>query len=294
MQRKTYLSSLVPISRRPRLSFVFRVASIFVCVSSLAIVVMSASRARSDGSVGRARVFVAKSPEIEPPLSAPLDYKWNIDNTHFPLLSFFGEHPNPAMERSLSYPMGRNRFLVFENLNYDEERDAYILPSISSDGVGTHLIEFEATKSSNSFVSMNTNDLRLIDNGARKIIRAGDGTSYLFLRYSDGEFRCADIRNVANHHLNFIYTSNGLKLHGVEDSGGRTVTFNYDDDGIASISQTWIVNAAALQKTWIVVDQSTKPLLPSNYLRPGEFTSFQKIPANALVREYTRDMTDSD
>ena len=190
--------------------------------------------------------------------------------------------------------MGRYGFLIFETLNYDEERDAYILPSISRDGKGTHFIEFKATKNSNGFLSMDTKDLKLIDNGAQKIIRAGDGTTYLFLRYSDGEFRCADIKNVANNHLNFIYKSNGLMLHGVVDSRGRTVTFNYDDDGIASISQTWTVNAAALQKTWIVIDQGTKPLLLSNYLRPVEFTSFKKIPANALVHEYTSDMADSD
>src|SRR6266496_3697985 len=73
-----------------------------------------------------------------------------------------------------------------------------------------------------------------------------------------------------------------------------TITFNYADDGIASITQTWMANAKAFQKTWTVGDQSAGASLPLNYSRAPGFKSFKKVPANALVRHYTAEMEASD
>src|SRR5260370_15721939 len=212
----------------------------------------------------------------------------------FALLSFFSEHLKPGLDQSLSYPMDQFRFLIFETLDYDDSRVRYFLPSISGDGKGVHLIEFEPTQTKNNFVSIDEKKLKLVDNGAQKTIRASDGTRYVFVRYPDGEFRCAEIKDAGNNQLNFIYTSNGSMLHGVVDSSGRTITFNYADDGIGSITQTWMANATGLQKTWIVGDPSAVASLPLDYSRAPVFTSFKKVPANAVVQHYTADMAASD
>jgi len=270
-----------------------RLALLVIFATSLAVGATNFSDSKPDRGASRARVISAKSLAIEPAASALFNYKWNMDNRQFPLLSFFSERLKPGLDQSLSYPMGRFRFLIFETLDYDDARASYFLPSISSDGKSVHFIEFEPTQVKNNFVSIDEKKLKLIDDGAQKTIRASDGTRYVFVRYPDGEFRCAEIKDV-NNRLNFIYTSNGLMLHGVVDSAGRTITFNYTDDGIGSITQTWMANATGVQKTWTVGDQSAVVSFPSNYSRAPGFMSFKKVPSNALVQHYTAEMAASD
>ena len=269
-----------------------RLTLLVTFAASLAVGAIRPSYAKPDRGLNRARVVTPKASAVEPAVSALFDYKWNVDNRQFPLLSFFREQLKPDLDQSLSYPMDQFRFLIFETLNYDDARARYFLPSISSDA-GVHFIEFESTQMKNNFVSVDEKKLKLTDNGAQKTIRASDGTRYVFVRYPDGEFRCAEIKDV-NNRLNFIYTSNGSMLHGVVDSAGRTITFNYADDGIDSVTQTWMANATGVQKTWMVGVPSAGASLASNYSRASGFTSFKKVPANALVQHYTAEMEASD
>ena len=311
MHRKNYISSLSEISDlrsekreisnlrseiscHHRILSAFFLTSVIACGATLAFGVINPSDAKPDRGASRARVVSAKWSAVEPAAAALFNYKWNVDNRQFPLLSFFSEQLKPGLDLSLSYPMAQFRFLIFETLDYDDARVRYFLPSISGDGKGVHFIEFEPTQTKNNFVSIDEEKLRLVDNGAQKTIRASDGTRYVFVRYPDGEFRCAEIQDPGNNHLNFIYTSNGSMLHGVVDSAGRTITFNYADNGIGSVTQTWMANAMGVQKTWIVGDQSAGASLASSYSKAPGFTSFKKVPANALVQHYTAEMEASD
>jgi hypothetical protein len=310
MHQKDYLSSPSEISdlrsaeseisgpraeifcHRP-IRLALRLALLVIFAASRADGTTNPSDPKPDRGASRASI-VSKSPSVEPAASALFNYKWNVDDRQFPLLSFFSEQLKPGLDQSLSYPMDQFRFLIFETLDYDDARVRYFLPSISSDGRGTHLIEFEPTQIKNNFVSVDEKKLKLTDNGAQKTIRASDGTRYVFVRYPDGEFRCAEIKDAGNNRLNFVYTSNGSMLHGVVDSAGRTITFNYADDGIGSVTQTWMANATGVQKTWIVGDPSAGASFPSNYSRAPGFTSSKRVPANALVQHYTAEMEASD
>src|SRR5438105_1398820 len=102
--------------------------------------------------------------------------------------------------------------------------------------------------------------LHLVDNDSMKVVRTSDGTKYIFVRYPDGEFRCASIKDSSGASLNLLYTANGLMLHGLVDSSGRTITFNYANDGIKSVTQTWMANSEGLSKTWIVGEQTENPI----------------------------------
>src|SRR5256884_7282085 len=113
----------------------------------------------------------AKASGAEPAASAQFNYKWNVDERQFPLLSFFSEHLKPGLDQSLSYPMDQFRFLIFETLDYDDARARYFLPSISGDGKGVHFIEFAPTQNKNNFVSIDEKKLRLVDDGSQKTIR---------------------------------------------------------------------------------------------------------------------------
>src|SRR5437879_348313 len=243
MNRKNYISSLSDISdlrsqkceipnltseiscHRP-IRLALRLASVIIFAASFAVGATNPSDANPDRGASRARAVLAKSLAVEPAVSAQFNYKWNVDNRQFPLLSFFSEYLKPGLDQSLSYPMDQFRFLIFETLDYDDARARYFLPSISGDGKGVHSIEFEPTQTKNNFVSIDEKKLKLIDDGSQKIIRASDGTRYVFVRYPDGEFHCAGIRDAGNNQLNFIYTSNGSMLHGVVDSDRKRTRLN--------------------------------------------------------------------
>ena len=141
-------------------------------------------------------------------------------------------------------------FPIFKSLDFDQEHDKYSLPAVSRSDRKLILIEFTRTGKSNTYLSRE--GLVLIDQGNLKIIRAGNGTRFLFLQYLDGNLRCSAIKEDANVTLNLLYTANDLALHGVVDSSGRSLTFNYGDDGIQSLTQTWIANAEGLTRTWAI------------------------------------------
>jgi len=141
-------------------------------------------------------------------------------------------------------------FPIFKSLEFDKEHDKYFMPAVLRRDRKLILIDFTRTGKTNTYLSRE--GLELIDQGSLKIIRAGSGTRFLFLQYPDGNLRCAAIKEDANVTLNLIYAANGLALHGVVDSLGRSLTFNYGDEGIQSLTQTWIANAEGLARTWAI------------------------------------------
>ena len=111
-------------------------------------------------------------------------------------------------------------------------------------------IEFSRLGRTNIYSSRE--GLELVDQGNLKIIRAANGARFLFVQYSDGTLRCATIKESTGVTLNLIYTANRLALHGVVDSSGRSLTFNYGDEGIQSLTQTWIANLEGVTRTWAI------------------------------------------
>lgn len=114
------------------------------------------------------------------------------------------------------------------------------------------LISIEFTRLGKTNIYPSREGLELVDEGNQKIIRAPNGARFLFLKYLDGNLRCAMIRENTGVTLNLLYTANGLALHGVVDSSGRSVTFNYEDGGIQSLTQTWIANLEGFTRTWAI------------------------------------------
>jgi hypothetical protein len=141
-------------------------------------------------------------------------------------------------------------FPIFKSLEFDREHDTYFMPAVSRRDRKLILIDFTRAGKTNTYLSRE--GLALIDQGNLKTIRAGNGTRFLFLQYPDGNLRCAAIKEDANVTLNLLYTANSLALHGVVDSLGRSLTFNYGDEGIRSLTQTWIANAEGLTRTWAI------------------------------------------
>jgi hypothetical protein len=223
-----------------------------------------------------------------------LSYKWNVDERQLPLLAL-PEHLAAGLERSLTYPLDQFRLPIFQALNYDDEHGKYLLPLISQANTGIHFVEFQPSATRNTFTSVDGPNIQLVDIDTLKTFRTSDGTKYIFVRYPDGEFRCASIKQANGASLSLLYAANGLTLHGVVDSSGRTLTFNYTGNGIKSITQTWMANSEGITKTWLVGDQLRDVADESvRYSHAVGFVVLKSIPTNAVIRLYTAEMAASD
>lgn len=219
------------------------------------------------------------------------NYKWNVDEKEAPLLGFAEDQLNPGLDRSLAYPIDRVGFLIFQSLTFDEERGRYSLASFATDATTNHFIEFAATEVKNTYVSTGDAGIRLIDNDTMKTIRTSDGARYIFVRYPDGEFRCATIKESSGATLNLLYRANGLMLHGIVDATGRSITFEYDSTGLSSVTQTWMAHSERFTKTWATVGP---PRVIDAQIKYSHAVVFKALPANAVVRQYSSEMEASD
>jgi hypothetical protein len=281
-------------SNRPLFPRAFCLASLILCLMNAATGVTLASRARVDGDRDRVRFVEVESTgtvSVEPAGSA---YRWNLIEQGLPLLGLPDAHLRTGIDQSLTYPLAQFNFPLFQALTYDDEHARYLLPSLSSESKGVHFIVFAPAEGKNTYTSIDGNNIKLIDNDNMKVVRTSDGTKYTFVRYPDGEFRCASIKDSSGVYLNLLYTANGLMLHGVVDSSGRTLTFNYAGDGIKSITQTWMANSEGLTKTWLVGEQPAALIDPAVKYSHVVWASAKTVPNNAVVRQYTPGMAVCD
>jgi hypothetical protein len=278
-----------------------RLVPFLATLSFLAVALMNLTAGaapRSSSKTGPALMRFASAADVhnaEVSAASNFDYRWNVNERQLPLLGL-PDHLAAGIERSLTYPLDQFRFSIFQALNYDEEHGKYLLPLVAQANNEIHFIEFEHSSGRNAFASIDGTNIKLVDNDTLKTFRTGDGTSYLFVRYPDGEFRCAAIRQANGASLSLLYSANGLALRGLVDSAGRTISFEYSSDGIKAVTQTWMANSASVTKTWLVGDQAmtertTKAI---EYSHAVGFLPFKAIPVNAVVRLYTDEMAASD
>jgi putative intracellular protease/amidase len=216
-------------------------------------------------------------------------YKWNLGENGLPLLGLAQERLRPGFDQLLMYRADQFEFPIFRSLVFDGEHNRYLMPASSSSSSSEISIEFTRTGAANTYTT--AAGVALIDKGGLKTIQTADGTKFLFVQYPDGEFRCATIRQKTGGTLNLLYTANGLVLHGAVDSTGRSLTFNYGQEGIRSLTQTWMSNLEGFTKTWSVGDDADAES-SIRFAHAGGRKKF--LPANALVHEYTAEMIASD
>ena len=217
--------------------------------------------------------------------------QWNISKQNLPLLELNQQKLDRNLDQFLSYPADQFDFPIFKSLSFDEARGRYLLPMLSKADRSLGSITLARTPGTNTYSS--GAGVELIDQDSTKTVKTADGTKYLFIQYPDGEFRCATIRQANGAVLNLLYTANGLALHGLIDSSGRSVTFNYGKNGISSLTQTWMSDLEGFTRTWIVGELSSEEG-SAKYahvvgVRVGKF-----LPSNAIVHEYTPEMAASD
>ncbi len=218
-------------------------------------------------------------------------YKWNVADRQLPLLGLMKDNLKPGFDQLLSYPAEQFDFPIFRPLGFDEERGVYLLPIVTKNNKQHSFIELARVGDTNNYVAPGA--IELVDKDGLKVLKTAEGTKYFFVRYPDNEFRCATIKQAEGATLNLLYAANGLTLHGVIDSSGRSLTFNYGNQGIHSLTQTWMANSEGFTRTWTIGDkdsyESSAKFAHAVVSRSGKF-----VPANAVVREYTDEMAASD
>jgi hypothetical protein len=230
-------------------------------------------------------------------------YDWNLKQTQRPLLNL-PDQLNAAFDLSLAYPsltysISRLRFPLSQALEFDSGSRSYLLRLSDRTKV-----EFKEAGMSGRYVSTDSSFVSLLDERGVKTLRARDNTEYTFIRFNDGAIRCIRIKAAEGSIITIVYSKDNL-IHNIVDSAGRTITFNYADNKIGSVTQTWTANSVAVSRTWPVGnDQSQVKLahasrnrsivgavaaVPVNIAR-----TVKPIPNNAVWTEYTSAMVSSD
>jgi len=218
-------------------------------------------------------------------------YQWNIGNNELPLIGLSATRLNVGFYQSLGYPTGQFDLAITRSLNFDEEGGGkYLLPTLTKDK-GVAFIELTQTGTPGTYMSIE--GIQLIEKSGMKIVKTFDGNSYTFTQYPDGELRCSTIKQVNGPTVFLLYTANGLMLHGVSDSSGRSVTFNYGKNGMQSLTQTWMSNLEGFTRTWSVGDDNNEDN-SVKYAHAVGVKSAKFLPGNALIREYTSAMAECD
>ncbi len=270
-----------------------RSRSFIPCAFRIATIALFAVRLATGASLpgDAAHSSSIKDVESNAAVADVVVYKWNVDEKEAPLLGFAQDRIKAGLDRTLAYRLDRFRFPIFQPLAFDEVRGQYVLPSFAAEQSATHFIEFAPTEVMHAYATTDGSNIRLIDSDTMKTIRTTDGTKYLFVRYPDGEYRCATIKEANGATINLLYNANGLMLHGLVDATGRSVTFSYDRSGISSVTQTWMAHAEGFTKTWSTIDP---PSTETAKIKYSHVIALKLLPANALIREYTAEMAASD
>ena len=232
-------------------------------------------------------------------------YRWNLSDEGVPLVNL-PDSLGGGLDQSLTYRMDQFEFPLFQSLYYNERAHKYVLMVVQKEDIAkqrgnvselagrrAECVELVRTKDGKDFAANGKLNLRLQDQGGLKVLTTSEGTVYTFARLGDGELHCRQINDRQGDVISLDYTNESL-LGSIHDDRGRTMTFNYTNDYVSSVAQTWVANAKRLRKTWVVADEvrfaHAVAAAPVSAARLGG----KRIPSNAIRASYSRAMATSD
>jgi len=215
-------------------------------------------------------------------------FQWNIKDASLPLISF-PDHLGGSVDLALTYSMDRFQFPLFQSLYYNAEAGKYIL-MVMSEREGAKFIDLPRSTGEATVEALN-NSLRLTVESNASLIRTENGTTYAFAKLADGELHCRQIKEPGGLVIDFGYT-NDASLATITDDSGRTVRFDYTQDYLSSITQTWGPEAKK-KKTWAIDNDAITTARSVNFAHARAGTT-KRIPTNAVTPAYTREMAASD
>ena len=232
------------------------------------------------------------SPNAPSEVRTPPTLAWNVANTQLPLVDL-PEQLGPDFDSSFTYPLDQFGFPLFQTLYYNPLVKKYLLMLLPRIAGRAEFLELHQSGTSQTFVSNNGPQIQLSDIGGQKRLRTVEGNEYTFTRLNDGEFHCVQIRDRSGVFIHLNYTNDGL-IDSLNDSGDRSITFDYSLGHIASVSQTWTSEAIRKTKTWRVKGYEKEVFAHANFSSSPAFGAVKAIPRNAITLSYTPEMANCD
>ncbi|HSS22416.1 MAG TPA: hypothetical protein VLL54_20255 [Pyrinomonadaceae bacterium] len=226
-------------------------------------------------------------------------YQWNLNVEGTPLLSL-PDRVGRDLDLSLTYSIGRFELPLFQSLYYNERAGKYILmlmdkPSASTSGATrrAEFVDFARLSDGRKSQATQNVGLQLADTGNVKLLTSPDGTTYTFAALPDGELHCRQIRDRFGSTISLSYQNDGA-IQTISDNSGRTIIFNYANENVSSITQTWDIDAKQVKQTWVVAEEVHFAHRPASTVLAVSPLTSKHIPSNALKSTYTEKMAASD
>jgi hypothetical protein len=199
-----------------------------------------------------------------------------------------------AAQLSLAFPMGAQRFPLFQLLKASDKTNEYVVQLLNNATDRLEKVSLKVSDSTERSASAGSANLDLTNNRGVMTLRNAMGTEYTFVKFTDGVNRCVRVKAADGVLLNLLYGSDNL-IHGVVDSSGRSIRFGYENHRITSVTQTWTVNSVGFSKTWTVGRTHEQAKLAHAAAPLPAVAKFLKpIPNNAITPQYTSSMANSD
>jgi len=159
---------------------------------------------------------------------------WTVNGTY---VSFDDDHGFPAPGFRLGFP-------VIQGAAYNSQAGKYSYLLITPSGAR---VELRQVGSSAQYQSVDSSYLLLDTSSNPMVLRSTDGTQLSYaLRGSD--YVCTRIMDRNGNFISVNY--DGGRIDTVVDTLARTIKFNYDSNGLSTITQTWTVNGQAQTHPW--------------------------------------------
>ena len=242
-------------------------------------------------------------------------YGWNLNDEGMPLVSL-PDRISGSLDQSLTYSMDQFEFPLFQTLYYNQRAHKYILmvsrkdeTIAATDGTAgrpknrqAEFIELAPVGNGAEFAANGKLSLRLENKGGSRVLTTSDATVFSFEVLADGELHCRQINDRHGAVIHLRYSPDAL-LESISDERGRTISFDYTNQYISSVAQTWGGNAKRLRKSWpIAADvryaHAVAAPLRTVFASPGGVapisTLAKHVPSNAMKASYTQAMAASD
>jgi hypothetical protein len=242
-------------------------------------------------------------------------YGWNLNDAGMPLISL-PDRISGSLDQSLTYSMDQFEFPLFQTLYFNQPAHKYILMVSRkeetippTDGAAELLknrraefIELAPVGNSAQFAANSKLSLRLENKGGTTVLTTSEATVFSFEALADGELHCRQINDRHGAVIHLRYTPDA-QLESISDERGRTISFDYTNQYISSVAQTWGANAKRLRKSWPIaadvryahaVAAPIKSMPASSAGVALVSTSAKQIPSNAIKASYTQAMAASD
>jgi RHS repeat-associated protein len=182
-------------------------------------------------------------------LNLSLTYNSLVWTQESGMIKFNADQGNLGPGFRLGFPIIQSRY-------YNADTGIWSYLMISPSGGRTDLRQIG---SSNIYESFDSSYTQLVDNGSSLLLRTADGTQMTFIT-GDSIYVCSEIKDRNGNFISATYS--GSKPSTITDTLGRVIVFNYSNDFLASITQTW----GGQTHTWASFGYSSIPL---NYNFPG-------------------------